>query len=51
MDLDLYEANLRRVNPGIEVIRLSARTGEGMDNWLNWLRSSLERKQGALAAE
>ena len=29
-DLDAYEANLRRVNPAIEVIRLSARTGEGM---------------------
>lgn len=51
VDLDLYEKNLRRVNPGIEVIRVSARTGEGMENWLNWLRSSLQRKQGSLAAE
>ncbi|MBO9467336.1 hydrogenase nickel incorporation protein HypB [Tropicibacter sp. R15_0] len=51
VDLDLYEKNLRRVNPGIEVIRVSARTGEGMENWLNWLRSSLERKQGRAAAE
>lgn len=51
VDLDLYEANLRRVNPGIEVIRISARTGEGMENWLNWLRSSLQRKQGRVAAE
>jgi hydrogenase nickel incorporation protein HypB len=51
VDLDLYERNLRRVNPGIEVIRLSARTGEGMDNWLNWLRGSLDRKAGQMAAE
>lgn len=27
----------RRVNPAIEVIQLSATTGEGMDAWLNWL--------------
>jgi len=27
----------RRVNPGIEVLRLSARTGEGMDGWIGWL--------------
>lgn len=36
-DLALYEANLRRVNPRIEIIRLSARTGEGMAAWLDWL--------------
>ena len=27
----------RRVNPAIEVIQLSATTGEGMDAWLHWL--------------
>jgi hydrogenase nickel incorporation protein HypB len=43
-DLDLCEANLRRVNPKIEVLRLSARTGEGMDLWLGWLRSRLAEK-------
>ena len=51
VDLDLYETNLRRVNPGIEVIRVSARTGEGMDNWLNWLQGSLARKASRVAAE
>ena len=51
VDLDLYEANLRRVNPAIEVIRVSARTGEGMENWLNWLQGALVRKAGRAAAE
>ncbi|MBL3575010.1 hydrogenase nickel incorporation protein HypB [Rhodovulum sulfidophilum] len=37
VDLDLYEANLRRVNPDIEILRVSARTGEGMPVWLDWL--------------
>ena len=27
----------RRVNPSIEVIQLSATSGEGMDAWLHWL--------------
>lgn len=44
VDLDLYEANLRRVNPGIEIMRLSARTGEGMAAWLGWLKARLAEK-------
>jgi hydrogenase nickel incorporation protein HypB len=27
----------RRVNPTIEILQLSATTGEGMDAWLHWL--------------
>ena len=37
VDLDAAEANARRVNPTVEVIRLSARTGEGLDAWLDWI--------------
>jgi hydrogenase nickel incorporation protein HypB len=47
VDLDLYEANLKRVNPGIEVIRVSARTGEGLDQWIGWLRSQAHTKSQA----
>lgn len=43
-DLDAYEANLRRINPEIKVLRVSARTGEGMDAWLDWLRAGLAEK-------
>lgn len=51
VDLDLYETNLRRVNPGIEILRVSARTGEGMDAWLAWLRAHLADKAAPEAAE
>lgn len=44
VDLDAYEANLRRVHPGIEILRLSARTGEGMGAWIDWLRARLAEK-------
>lgn len=31
----------KQVNPKIRVLQLSAKTGEGMDNWLQWLRAEL----------
>jgi hydrogenase nickel incorporation protein HypB len=37
-DADLAVANARRVNPDIKVIRISATSGEGMDEWLDWIR-------------
>ena len=50
-DLDAYEANLRRVNPTIGILRLSARTGEGMAAWIGWLRQGLGEKARREAAE
>lgn len=43
-DPEVYETNLRRVNPGIDILRLSARTGEGMQAWIDWLRAGLATK-------
>jgi hydrogenase nickel incorporation protein HypB len=36
-DLDKCIDYARRINPSIEVICLSAKTGEGLEEWLNWL--------------
>ncbi|MBI5435612.1 MAG: hydrogenase nickel incorporation protein HypB [Nitrosomonadales bacterium] len=36
-DIELAESHARRVNPDIEIIRLSATSGEGMQAWLDWL--------------
>lgn len=36
-DVEALVANARRVNPGIAVIQVSARTGEGVERWLQWL--------------
>ena len=30
----------RRVNPAIRVLQVSATTGEGMDNWYQWVRAN-----------
>jgi len=40
-DVDVLVANARRVNPGIAVIRVCARSGEGMQRWIAWLRGAM----------
>ncbi len=40
-DVQRCIAAARRVNPGIEVIQLSATTGTGMNEWLQWLQQRL----------
>ncbi len=40
-DLDLFIRNLAQVNPSATVLKLSARTGEGVDGWIDWLLSGL----------
>ncbi len=36
-DLARFRANVARVNPGLPVIELSAKTGQGLDAWTRWL--------------
>ena len=39
-DVDRLIANARRINPTIGVLKLSAKSGEGMDRWLHWLETA-----------
>ncbi|MDO9315412.1 MAG: hydrogenase nickel incorporation protein HypB [Burkholderiaceae bacterium] len=41
----------RRVNPAIEVIQLSATTGEGMEAWLHWLEQRMSPPAQSPAAD
>lgn len=36
-DLDLFRRNLIQVNPAAHIMEVSARTGEGLDVWHQWL--------------
>ncbi len=38
-DVDKCEDAARKVNPKLEFMRISATTGEGMDQWYDWLRA------------
>ena len=41
----------RRVNPTIQILQLSARTGEGMTDWLDWLRQGQQAGLARRAAQ
>lgn len=37
-DVDTYISRVREVNPSARILPVSARTGEGMNAWFDWLR-------------
>jgi hydrogenase nickel incorporation protein HypB len=41
-DLEQFLGNLDAVNPGVRTILTSARTGQGVDEWCDWLGQRLE---------
>jgi hydrogenase nickel incorporation protein HypB len=57
LDFNVAEAldYARRVNPAIEAIQVSARSGEGIDLWIDWLerrhRAIVQARVDALDAE
>ena len=40
-DLEACKKYVRRLNPNMKIIPISARTGEGVDEWANWLREQI----------
>ncbi len=47
-DLDDLLHNLDKVNPGVEHMLVSARTGEGVEEWRDWLVRAAERTGAAV---
>jgi hydrogenase nickel incorporation protein HypB len=41
-DLEQFLGNLDAVNPGVRTVLTSARTGQGVDEWCEWLGQCLE---------
>jgi hydrogenase nickel incorporation protein HypB len=42
-DPDAAVADARALNPDLEVLKLSAHSGEGMDEWIEWLVGRVTR--------
>ena len=40
-DLDAVKARVRKRNPSMEIFALSAKTGQGVDQWTDWLRREI----------
>ncbi len=45
-DAELLAERVKKINPGIEIFLLSAKTGEGMDHWSRWLVEKIKAFQG-----
>jgi hydrogenase nickel incorporation protein HypB len=41
IDLERLEANVRSMNPDVTIIALSAKTGEGLEQWFKWVKSQV----------
>ncbi|AZO94211.1 hydrogenase nickel incorporation protein HypB [Halocella sp. SP3-1] len=41
-DLEAVKERAKKLNSNIEVIPISAKTGEGIDEWSNWLRAEVK---------
>ncbi|HEY9877163.1 MAG TPA: hydrogenase nickel incorporation protein HypB [Leptolyngbyaceae cyanobacterium] len=42
VDLDLITSNVRQINPHVKIIFVSAKTGEGLEDWFEWVRSAVK---------
>lgn len=40
-DMKYFRQGVEMLNPGLETFALSSKTGEGMENWLTWLKNKL----------
>ncbi len=47
LDFSLEEAigNARQINPQLKFIEMSCKTGQGMDEWIEWLQARMEGKR------
>ena len=48
-DIDACERYAREKNPGIQILRLSARTGEGFGEWMDWLEAATAGRSERMA--
>jgi len=43
-DIERAKADARKLNKGIEIFPISAKTGEGMNDWYDWLLKAIEHQ-------
>ncbi len=44
---DFFLKKVEKLNPKVEVISLSCRTGEGLDSWIKWLENNVKKVKKA----
>lgn len=48
VDLDQIEANIRQINPHVTIFRVSAKTGDGLADWLEWIQQEVTNQANRL---
>ena len=43
IDLDHIADNVRQINPNVTIISVSAKTGEGLEQWFDWLKNIIRQ--------
>ena len=43
-DMDYFQQGVKMLNPGLKTFPLSCKTGEGLEDWLTWLKTKLSAK-------
>ncbi len=41
-NFDKFKERVKKINPNIKVIPISAKTGEGIDEWVEWIRTEVK---------
>lgn len=41
-DMDFFKRGVEILNPGVKSFPLSCRTGDGLENWLDWIRTEIK---------
>ena len=41
IDVERMEANIRQINPTAKILQISAKTGQGLEDWFNWISSQI----------
>lgn len=44
-DLERFRAYALKINPRLEIMPISCRTGEGLDSWLRWLKERISAQR------
>ncbi|MEM9806801.1 MAG: hydrogenase nickel incorporation protein HypB, partial [Cyanobacteria bacterium P01_D01_bin.56] len=48
IDMDRIEANVRQINPTVTVFPVSAKTGDGLTAWFEWIQQSVTNQVNRL---
>lgn len=46
-DKELCESRIHALNPDAKIIFISSKTGEGYEEWIEWLRAKMQERMGA----